>query len=534
MESHESVYKKDIDKVDSQPARTVIIMMSIMIIGKGLGLLRDRMQAVHFGAETAQSIALVQANALPRNFLDIMFAAALSASFIPVFTARLETKGKREAFELASLFISIAMIFLGIVTVIALLFAGPIYDFVYIILPSAFGRVDACSVVDVQTRYLGINLLRFMFPLMILSGLAFSFTGILQSLGEFRLPAAMSVVSNGVILLYYFLFIDRFGVYGLAIAFLIGWAMQAIIQIPWLVRHKFRFKFKIDLKQSGIREIGALTIPVLAASWMLPVNFQVNLIAAGNLYGGVLGVPSLQYAYTLFTIVSGVFILSVANLIFPKLSRQAAVMDNDGFKSSLCETLRTLFFFLLPLTMGLMALSQPLVRLVFGGGLFDYTAIDITARALYFFSIGILGYGFQVILCRACFAQKDGKTPLIAAVWAIGINAVLSFSLLNLEIAGPALASAIGISVGSIIMAVILTRKGYLVWPMSLLINVAKMIVMAIVMFFVVRYVYDLFVSSHVILQIVAPGLAGAFVYIGGCALLRVDIVWNFINGRFK
>jgi len=532
MEPHDSAYKKDIAKADTRPARTVIVMMLIMVIGKGLGLLRDSMQAEYFGADTAEAIAFVQASALPRNFLDIMFAAALSASFIPVFTARLETKGKKEAFELASFFISIAMVLLGAVTILALIFAGPIYDFVYVILPGAFGGSETCSIVDVQTRYLGVELLRFMFPLMILSGLAFSFTGILQSLGEFRLPAAMSIVSNGAILLYYLFFIDRFGVHGLAIAFLIGWAMQAVIQVPWLVRHRFKFRFKINLRDSGLREIGALTLPVLAASWMLPVNFQVNLMAAGNLYGGVLGVPSLQYAYTLYTIVSGVFILSVANLIFPKLSRQIAISDNDGFKTSLGETLRVLFFFLLPLTLGLMALSQPMVQLVFGRGLFDYTAVNITARALFFFSFGILGYGFQVILCRACFAMKDGKTPLIAAVWAIVVNAILSFALLRLEIAGPALASAIGISLGSVIMAVMLTRKGYIAWSRVLLVDIAKMTVLAIVMFFAVRFVYGQLGDCHVLIQVALPGLTGVLTYIGGCMLLRVDFIWSFIRGR--
>ena len=521
-------YKQDIAKADARPAHTVFVMMCIMVIGKVLGLLRDRMQAVHFGAETPEGIAFVQAGALPRNFLDIMFAAALSASFIPVFTARLETKGKREAFDLASLFISVSMVLLGVVTLIAVLFAGPLYNFVYVLLPDVFSSdapfgLPYCYVdaVDFETRRLGVELLRYMFPLMILSGLAFSFTGILQSLGEFRLPAAMSVVSNGVILIYYFFFVEMFGIRGLAVAFLIGWAMQAVIQVPWLVRHKFRFRFRIDLKDPGLREIGALTLPVLAASWMLPVNFQINLIATGSLYGG--SVPPLQYAYTLYTIVSGVFILSVANIIFPKLSRQAATLDRAGFNASLGETVRVLFFFLLPLTLGLMALSQPLVGLVFGGGLFDDVAVGITGTALFFFSIGILGYGLQVILCRACFAQKDGRTPLIAAVVAIGVNAVLSFALLGLEIAGPALASAIGISLGSGVMVVILTRKGYLAWPRELLSDIGKMALLAVVMFYVVRLVLGRLGDSHLILQVGLPAVAGAALYIGGCAVFRMQ-----------
>ena len=505
------------NKADARPARTVFVMMSIMVIGKAMGLLRDRMQGVTFGTGTTEAVAFVQASALPRNFLDIMFAAALSSSFIPVFSAYLEKKGKREAFNLASLFVSVTLVLTTVVTVLAVIFAAPLYDLF--------------TGGEYEIRVLGIELLRYMFPLMILSGLAFSFTGILQSLGEFRLPAAMSAVSNGVILLYYFLLVDRFGVRGLAVAFLIGWAMQALIQVPWLVKHKFNFRFKLDFKDSGLREIGALTLPVIAASWMLPVNFLVNLRAAGSLYGGFYGGPAIQYAFSLFTVVSGVFILSVANVIFPKLSRQAATLDLEGFRFSLGETVRVMFFFLLPLTLGMMALSQPLVQLVFYGGYFGDRDVEITSTALFFMSIGIVAYGLQVVLSRACFANKDGRTPLVSAITGIGVNAVLSFALLWLEIAGPALASAIGISMGTLVMAVMLTRKGYLAWPTMLVLDLFKMAALAVLMFFAVRFVHGRLTNSHAFLQVLIPAAAGAVIYIGGCALLRMkELKWVMAN----
>jgi len=505
--------EKIINKADARPARTVFVMMSIMIVGKVMGLLRDRMQGITFGADTTEAVAFMQASALPRNFLDIMFAAALSSSFIPIFSAYLEKKGKREAFNLASLFVSVALVVTTAVTLVVVIFAAPIYDLV-------FGS-------QYEIRALGVELLRYMLPLMIFSGLAFSFTGILQSLGEFRLPAAMSIVSNGVILLYYFFLIDRFGVRGLAAAFLIGWALQALIQVPWLVRHGFKFRFKLDFKDSGLREIGALTLPVLAASWMLPLNFQVNLRAAGGLYGGLYAVPAMGFAFNLFAVVSGVFILSVANVIFPKLSRQAAALDWEGFKGSLGETVRILFFFLLPLTFGVMVLSEPLVRLVLFGQNFTERAVEITGAALFYMSIGIVGYGLQVVLCRACFAMKDGRTPFVSAVVGIVVNAVLSFALLRLEIAGPALASAVGISLGTLVMVVMLTLKGYLAWPVALVVDIAKMAALAVLMFFVVRYVHGWFAESHALVQVVIPAAAGAGLYIGGCAMLGMkEVKW--------
>ena len=512
------------NKADARPARTVAVMMAIMVVGKAMGLWRDSLQARVFGGDTPYANALVQASALPNSFLDIMFAAALSASFIPVFSTYLETKGKRAAFDLASLFISITLVLTAAVAVISIILATPLYDLFFVI-----GR----RAPHPETRLLAIQLLRYMFPLMILSGLAFSFTGILQSLGEFRLPAAMSIVSNGVILLYYFLFVDRFGVRGLAVAFLLGWAAQGLIQVPWLVKHRFRFRFRINLRDSGLRQIGALALPVMAASWVLPVNYLVNLSAASTLYGGDFGGPAMRFSHTFFLIVSGVFVLSVGNVIFPKLSRQAANNDIEGFKSSLRETVRVVFFFLLPLTFGMMALAQPLIQLIYGGRRFCDTVVEITAIALFFFSIGTVGYGLQVVLSRACFAQKDGKTPLVAAVLAIGVNGVLSFALLRLEIVGPALAGAIGISLGSLVMVIALTRKGYLAWPPALLVDLVKMALLAVLMFFAVKFTLSHLGESAVLLQVLLPTVVGTALYFGGCALLRMkELTWVMQNLR--
>jgi len=507
-------------KSDIKPARTVAIMMAITIIGKILGVLRDSMQTNQFGGDTAEAIAFAQASFLPRTFLDIMFAAAFSASFIPVFSSYLETKGKKAAFDLAALFISVVLVLTVAVTVISAAFAYPI-------LILSVGRD-----VPYGTIPLGVTLLRYMFPLMILSGLAFSFTGILQSLGEFRIPAAMSAVSNTIILVYYFFFVDRFGVYGLAVAFLIGWGSQAVIQIPFLIRHKFRFRFRLNLKDPGLRQIAKLALPVMISSWVVPINVAVNIRASGSLYGGEFGVTAIHFANALFMIISGVFILSISNVIFPKLSRQAAAKDTTAFSETVNETVRVVLFFLLPLTFGLMTLSQPLVQLIHGRGNFCETAVQITGTALFYFAIGVVGFGLFAVLSRACYAMLDGRTPIIAAVVAIAANAILSFALApHLEIAGPALASAIAQTLGAGILVVSLTCKGILKWPVSTIVDIAKMGIIALVMFLAVHIVLGQMANLHVVLQVGISAVIGLAVYISLAALARIkEMTWLMKN----
>ncbi len=115
-----------------------------------------------------------------------------------------------------------------------------------------------------------------LFPTTIFTGIAFSFVGILQSMDEFNVPAAMSIASNLVIIVYFVFFNDRFGVYGLTIAFLIGWAMQALIQIPSLMKKGYKYKFYINIKDEGLKKILVLMLPVMVGTWVQPINLAIN------------------------------------------------------------------------------------------------------------------------------------------------------------------------------------------------------------------------------------------------------------------
>ena len=56
---------------------------------------------------------------------------------------------------------------------------------------------------------------------MLFTAVAFVFVGFLQSLDEFRIPSIISVVANGILILYLLLFNDKYGIEGVAIAMLV-------------------------------------------------------------------------------------------------------------------------------------------------------------------------------------------------------------------------------------------------------------------------------------------------------------------------
>ncbi len=431
------------EKKQNHRARTVGIMMLLTLLGKVLGLVRDMMLGQNF-ATGFQANAFLAASRIPRNFFDAVFASAISASFIPVFNEYLENRGKEEAFRLSNAFLTVVALLTAVLSALGMIFAEPLTAF----LADGF---------DAQTAKLCAQLLRFLFPTVFFTGVAFSFVGVLQSLGEFNIPALLSAVSNAAIILYYVFFCRQYGVIGLAVAFLVGWALQAVIQLPSL--HRFGYRYRPTLRHEGMKKIFALVLPVLVSTWVQPLNLTVATKYASHLNGGA-ATSALEYANTLYTIVAGVFVLSVANVVFPELSRISARNDAEEFGKSISETLQTTLFFITPMAIGLAVMSKPIVRLLYEWGAWTEKSTELTAGALAYLSLGIVGYGAQILLSRAYYAHQEGKTPLIAGIVSVLSNLALCAILSErFGIRALAVAGAAGMILPALVMLFALARR---------------------------------------------------------------------------
>ncbi|MBQ3032451.1 MAG: murein biosynthesis integral membrane protein MurJ, partial [Anaerotignum sp.] len=456
----------------NQAVKTVSFMMLITLFGKILGLVRDQFLAAKYGYSTAGA-AFYIASQIPRTFFDVVFASAISASFIPIFVEYLQKYGKEEAYRLANRFITLISTATILIMVGCILFAEPL---AWLFAPGY----------EVETIDLAVPLLKMLFPTMLFTAVAFSFVGILQSLDEFNIPAALSVVSNGILIFYYIFLNERFGVYGLTVAFLIGWAMQAIIQIPSLHKKGYHYRPDFHFKDDGLKKIGKLMLPVMVGTWIQPINYMINARFASQLSNGELGVTSLGYANNLYTIIVGVFVLAIANMVFPKFSRMTE--DKKEFGLAVRNTLKAMIFLLIPMTVGLMALAEPVVTLIYKRGEFDLLATELTSAALFFFAPVMVGYGVQNILSRAFYANQDGKTPFYSGLVSIIINAVLCALLLKpMGIGGLALAAAVSSSAAALVLMVPAVKQYPDILDRSLAGQILKMAVAAFGMLVLVQ-----------------------------------------------
>ncbi len=505
--------------------KSASIMMALMLIGKVLGVYRDRLNGGVYGTDSIEALAFSAASLIPRTLLDFIFAAAISGSFIPIFNTVMKKEGREHAFNLANNFISIIFTVSTIFTIICIIFSPQIINII----------ID--ENVSPEAISLAILLIRIMFPTIILTGVAFSLVGVVQSLDEFGIPAVMSVLSNLIIIIYYLFFIDTFGIYGVCIAYLIGWTSQVFIQVPFLIKNGFKFRFFINIQDNGIKKIVTLMLPVMISSWVSPVNFLVNASFASTISREAF--ICLNYAYTLFLVISGVVVSSIANVIFPTLSKFDKVEDYKELGATMSSTIRVLFFLLVPVSFGLVAIGTPLVRFLYQTGEFNDQSTLYTSVGLACFSVGIVGYGLQNVLSRAFYAQKDGKTPAITGIISIVINFSLSMILVKYwGIAGPAIASSISITLASVIMFYKLYKINNNIIFKSDIFNIIQMFFVGAVMFFVVKKVVNVLAflpdtNINRLITILLPTIVGGLVYLGLGLILKFKEI-SFVVNKIK
>ncbi|MCL2855149.1 MAG: murein biosynthesis integral membrane protein MurJ [Defluviitaleaceae bacterium] len=496
-------------KVNDNSVKTISVVMVLVLVAKISGLARDMAMMSLLGTESAEAAAFNFASLLPRQFLDAAFAAAISAGFIPVFNGYLEKRGREAAFALAGNFITFIML-LSLIAAILGFFAAGIISGIY------FG--DAPNI----TVELGGQLLQITIFTMFFTSTAFALTGLLQSLGGFYIPSIMSLVSNSAILVYLLLFFERWGVFGLAVVFLVGSVLQVAIFWHPLRKHGFKMRLGLSLRDKGLREILRLSPMVMVSSWLFPINIIVNSGIAANLNPAYS--VELNAANVIFMVSTGMFILSVTNVVFPKLSKQAAHAENrEEFRETLAKSVSALMFLLMPMTAGLWILRIPIIRLAYERQEFSAYATQRASHALGILAMGIVGYGLISILNRAFYADKDGKTPMIITVIAIAINAVTALLLINpMAIGGPALAATVSVNFAGFAMYAIAARK-YRLLDKASAVNYGKMILSTTAMLGVLFMVWQVAGHLHDVLTIGITFVLGILIYITTATILGVS-----------
>ena len=494
--------------------KTAGFMIISTLLAKFMGLYRDILFAALYGTSEA-AIAYQTASRIPLLFFDIALGTAISSSFIPVFNEYLGKGEKEKAIEFSNSFLNIIFLITAVICAMGVVFRGPIVGLL--------GKGLAAEV-----KMLSSQLVAIMFPSMIFTALAYSLTGVLQSYGEFNAPAAISLVSNGIMVVYLLVAKDSLGIHGVSVAMLVAWAFQLIVLIPSLIKKKYSYRPKINLKNEGLIKALKLAIPILISSWVQPINTMVNMFLASFLNGGQ-AVSALEYANKLYIIFVGVITYAISNLIFPSISRLAAEKDKkQEFTDVLKTAVSSVLFILVPIMIIFLLKRVEIIRLVYERGAFGAEQTALTSTALLWYSFGMLGYGLQEMLNKAFYAEQNGKTPMRVSVIGILLNIALSFvfvRVLNTGIKGLPLAASLASTFMALVLAMLLGRR-YRIFDKDFMKNLLKLAISAAIMIAVMIPLASVGFSDSFMgrcLAFLVPSLVGFAAYMILVFVLRTN-----------
>ncbi|BCS81089.1 hypothetical protein CaldiYA01_10490 [Caldicellulosiruptor diazotrophicus] len=252
--------------------------------------------------------------------------------------------------------------------------------------------------------------------------------GFLQSNENFVVPVLVGLPFNAIIIFSAFLK-KEFDIYGVAVAFVLGYLSMVLFQIPFAIKKGFKFKLDINLRDPYIIKLFKLVLPVFIGSSVMSLNSFVDRYLASFLPEG--SISALNFADKLNGVVYSIFSGSISAVIYPYLSRFFSTEKKEDFKKYLVLSINSLILIMVPITTMVLVLSHEIVQFVYERGAFDSRSTYLTSSALIFFSLGYLGYAIREILSRTFYSIQDTITPMKNGILAVAINIVLNIILVK-------------------------------------------------------------------------------------------------------
>lgn len=504
-------------------AFSAFLMGIIILVSKVMGLVRDVLIAREFGTSEL-AIAYETASKLPLTIFDFILGGVVTSAFIPIYNSVSVKRGKKDALSFLSSYINLILLITTSVTVIGEVFAPLL---VSLIAPE----------LSAETAALSVSLTRIMFPMVIFVGLAFSFVGFLQSEGEYNLPAVISLTSNIIMCVYLLTLSDKYSVYGLSVALLAGWAMQALVQLPTSLKKGLRFSPRAKINTPDIKRAAKNIVPILLATWTTPLCSLINTRIASGIENGR-AITALGYANKLYIIIVGLFSFVATNLLFPYFSKSAAEGNREEASRLTRTSLRTLTYIIAPISVGVAVLSEPFIALIYENGSFTHADTLLTAEALTCYAVGMVFNAANEILTKAFFAAEDNKIPMLSAICAMCVNVILVLLLGSyLTTGGVALVTSAVSAVNMVINLIFAYKRGLLIHDKADSTDIIKSIISALVMgVSVVLFSWNVTLDSR-LNALILPTLVGVAVYVAVTAVIKsseTSLIIGFVRSRLK
>src|SRR5829696_8660631 len=461
---------------------------------------------------------------LPALIYELFMGGILYSIFIPVLVDRITRHGEEDARLLTNALFTLVLPLMLILSLVGIVFAEPLVELV-----TNFQSAEGLSRVEIdEVQGLAVFFFRIFVLQMFFYGISTIGTGVLQAHRRFFLPTFAPVLNNLMVIasfVAYALLVDTdqtLAFYVLAVGVTAGVAVMALALVPTML-------------SLGYRPRPQLGHPALLPTARLagPMVVLVAASVAFQLFGAYLAtgfeaLAELNYAFTIFSLPYGVFVVAIATALMPELSEKHSLRDADGYRETFSFGLRTMSFVVIPSAVGMISLSEPIVGLLYERGNFDAGDTEAVSRLLVIFAAGLLGYSVYFFLVRAFYSRQNTKTPALLNVVIFMLYAVLAYGLSRvLGVTGVVLALSIAYAVLAILGLAATHQEIGLIEGRRLLRSLLKILAAGALMYVVARTGTLLLGAGSDLTErlfiLVTIGGASLAVYIGMAFVLRTE-----------
>jgi putative peptidoglycan lipid II flippase len=379
-----------------------------------------------------------------------------------------------------------------------------------------------------KTTDLAVFFFRIFAVQMLFYGVTTIATGVLQAHRRFFLPTFAPVLNNLIIVAsfgaYFFLKGEdgETAVYVLAFGVTVGVAVMALALVPTML--SLGYRPRPQLGHPALLPTARLAGPMVV---LVAASVLFQLLAA-RLATGFGAYAELTYAFTIFSLPYGIFVVAIATALMPELSEKHSSEDTEGYRESLSFGLRTMVFVVVPSTVGLVVLAEPIVGLLYQRGEFDAHDTRIVADLLVAYAVGLLGYSAYFFLVRAFYSRQNTKTPALLNVGILFVYAALAYGLsYPLKAVGVVLALSIAYALLAALALVTTRQEIGRIDGRRLLVSLAKILAAGAVMYAVALTGTSLLGAGSDfagrLLVLLTVGGASLTAYLGVAFVLRTE-----------
>ena len=431
--------------------RNFLSVGSMTLLSRLLGFVRDMLMANVLGTGLAAD-AFFAAFRFPNLFRRLFAEGAFNAAFIPLFSGALENQGEEEARLFAARIISWLAGFLVIFTVIVEIFMPQV------LVPFVPGFLD-----DPEKFELTVLLTRICFPYLACMSLMAAYAGILNGLGKFFeaafAPVLLNIVLVGLMAALVILAHDNAVTGAIYVSWgtLVGGVAQLGLVFWAVKRTGYLPRFQMPRFDKDVRRFWLLALPAIASGGITQINIFIGTIIASGASGAI---SYLYYADRLYQLPLGIIGIAIGVVLLPELSRHLKGGREDEAKAAMDTSLLIAMMLALPATAGLVALAEPIIRILFERGAFAAADTRATAAALIGFAAGLPAFILIKVFQPGFFAREDTATPTWFSAISVAVNIALSLALFpSLQHVGIAIATSVSAWTNAVLLFTTLWRK---------------------------------------------------------------------------